>query len=218
MIPRRESASKRCGWPVSFPAASPWRWPIDVLKSDTDYYLDYTFNETLRQLQKADVFLPTDPKALARAVDRLSDSQLKAAPDLEPVLVARLERKGMDLNTRSGALEQLSDLHKSNRVREAIASLRRLDATGASPAAFSDLGTLLAANPVGDLVAAQDTLKSLASGAKEIPVRRAAMAALVVAAGQARCALAANRRTPRRQDRVDRFHHFADRSGIPRHF
>ncbi len=90
----------------------------------------------------------------------------------------------MDLSTRSGALEELANLHKSNRVREAIASLRRLDATGASLPVFADLGTLLAANPVADLTAAEATLKQLASEAKLAPVRRAGMAGRVVAEGK----------------------------------
>jgi glucose/arabinose dehydrogenase/lysophospholipase L1-like esterase/plastocyanin len=156
----------------------------DVLKYDTDYYLDYTFNETLRQLQKSEIFLPSVPKALARAVERLSDAQLKSAPDVEAVLESRLQRKGMDLNTRSGALEQLAVLHKTNRVSEAMAALRRLDISGAAPAAFSDLGILLAANPPADLVAARGALRQLSSEAKEAPVRRAALAGMLVADGK----------------------------------
>jgi glucose/arabinose dehydrogenase len=56
----------------------------EVLKYDTDYYLDYTFNETLRQLQDPSkgIFLPTDPQALARTVSRLNDAQLKEAADV----------------------------------------------------------------------------------------------------------------------------------------
>jgi plastocyanin len=158
----------------------------DVLKHDMDYYLDYTFNETLRQLEKSpkDIFLPTDPKALARTLQRLSDSQIKEAPDLETVLVERLQRKGMDLNTRSAALEQLAALHKTNRVHEALAALQRLDTGGGSTAAFGDLGLLLAANPAPDLTRERGALASLAIEARQTDVRRAAAAGLVAADGK----------------------------------
>ena len=157
----------------------------EVLKQETDYYLDYTFNETLRQLQKSpkDIYLPKDPVALAKVVQRLSDPQIKEAPDLEPILLQRLERSGMDLATRSGALEQLATRHHTNRVTEALAALVRLDARGGSPATFADLGTLLAANPVGELSAVRSRLWDLAGGAKQVPVRRAAYAALAAADG-----------------------------------
>src|SRR5262249_47517344 len=44
----------------------------EILKYGMDYYLDYTFNETLRQLEKSpqDIFLPKDPQALARTIKR----------------------------------------------------------------------------------------------------------------------------------------------------
>jgi glucose/arabinose dehydrogenase/azurin len=158
----------------------------EILKYDTDYYLDYTFHETLRQLEKSptDIFLPKDPKALAATLKRLNDSQIKGAADIEPVLLERLERKGMDLNTRSGALEALATLHKADRVQEALAALTRLDTQGGSAPAFGDLGVLLAANPVADLTKARPALLDLAAHAKQVPVRRAGAAALVVSDGK----------------------------------
>ena len=39
------------------------------------------------------------------------------------MLVERLERKSIDLNTRSAALDKLAALHKTDRVSEAIAAL-----------------------------------------------------------------------------------------------
>ncbi|HVR35770.1 MAG TPA: PVC-type heme-binding CxxCH protein, partial [Methylomirabilota bacterium] len=69
----------------------------EILKYDTDYYLDYTFSETLRQLRKSasDLYLPEHPRALARVVSQLSDQELMGAPNLEAVLVERLERTGI---------------------------------------------------------------------------------------------------------------------------
>ncbi|MFO1497656.1 MAG: PVC-type heme-binding CxxCH protein [Verrucomicrobiota bacterium] len=158
----------------------------DLLQYDTDYYLDYTFNETARQLHPSSdaPFLPSNPKALTRAVQRLSDAQVKAAPDLEPVLAQRLERAGMDLNTRSGALELLANMHRTNRVGEALSTLGRLDDASASPVTLRDLGVLLAANSAADLSLVRPSLERLASGAKRAAVRSAGQAALVGADGK----------------------------------
>ena len=158
----------------------------EILKYDTDYYLEYVFKETLRQLQKSsqDVFLPKDPKALARALDRLSDKQLTQAPGVEPVLIERLGRKGVDLNARSSALDQLAKLHQTDRVNEAIAALQRLDTSGGAASTGADLGMLLAANTAPDLTKVRSRLARLAESAKEAPVRRAGYAALVTADGK----------------------------------
>jgi hypothetical protein len=96
-------------------------------------------------LQKSsqDIFLPKDPKALARALDRLSDKQLTQAPGVEPVLIERLGRKGVDLNARSSALDELAKLHQTDRVSEAIAALQRLDTGGGTASTGADLGMLL---------------------------------------------------------------------------
>lgn len=157
----------------------------DILKYDTDYYLDYTFNETLRQLEKSSkgIFLPSDPRALARAVERLNDAQLKEAPDSEAVFLDRLQRKSMDFATRNMALEQLATLHKSDRANEALAALLRLDHKGAAPVVYSDLGVLLASNPSATLSQMRPKLWDMAETARQPYVRRAGQAALVAADG-----------------------------------
>src|SRR5205823_6085446 len=54
----------------------------DVLKYDMDYYLDYTFKETTRQLAKSvnGPYMPKDPKALSGLVARLSMQDLVQSP------------------------------------------------------------------------------------------------------------------------------------------
>jgi glucose/arabinose dehydrogenase/azurin len=158
----------------------------EILKHDTDYYLDYTFKETLRQLQKGskEIVLPQDPLVLAKALDRLSDKELLQAPDAEAVVMERLRRKGIDVNIRSSALDQLAKLHKTDRVSEAITALRRLDSAAAAPSAAADLGLLLTATPASDLAKSRAALSNLADTARQTPVRRAAYAALVAADGK----------------------------------
>jgi glucose/arabinose dehydrogenase/azurin/HEAT repeat protein len=158
----------------------------EILKYDTDYYLDYIFKETLRQLQKGskEIFLPQDPLVLARTLDRLSDKELMQAPDVEAVIIERLRRKGIDVNTRSKALDQLAKLHQTDRVSEAITALRRLDSASATPSAAADLGLLLTATPASDLAKSLAALSNLAESARQTPVRRAAYAGVVAADGK----------------------------------
>jgi glucose/arabinose dehydrogenase/azurin/HEAT repeat protein len=157
----------------------------EVLKYDTDYYLDYTFKETKRQLQRSpkDIVLPTHPKALARVIGDLSDSELLEAPESEAVLFARLERKGLDVNARGTAVDKLASLRKTDRVTETIAALRRLDERSGSDTVVRDLAVLLTANPA-DLANARETLTALSRSAAHATVRHAAWAGVVTADGK----------------------------------
>ncbi len=170
----------------------------EIQKYDTDYYLDYTFKETSKQLQKSskDIYLPKDPKALAGVLGRLSDKDLLAAPESEPVLLARLERKSLDLNARNGAIDGLTKARKTDRISEIITALQRLDANKGAATAMNDLGILLAANPASDLAKARPSLNKLAESAEQAPVRRAGYAALVAAAGKPDSAWAATEKNP----------------------
>jgi len=156
----------------------------EVTKSEMDYYLDYTFKETTKQLQKTTKdYIPKDAKLLAVAVNKMSDKELAAAPNVEPVLVARLERRGIDLNTRNAALEELAKIHKSDRTAEAVAALQRLDVAGAPIQPINDLAVLLTAIP-GDLGKVRNDLSRLSSDTHQPAVRRAAYAAMVAADGK----------------------------------
>lgn len=155
----------------------------DILKYDTDYYLDYTFNETMRQLQRSpqNIFIPADPKAQARVLARLSDKEILNAPDSEAVFLQRLERRGMDLNTRIAALDKLAEARKNDRTAEVVAALQRLDRSGAPGTTVADLTMILASTPSSDLLKVRPTLTKMAVSASEIQTRRAAYAALITA-------------------------------------
>ena len=155
-----------------------------ITKYPTDYYLDYTFKETTKQLSKsAKNYMPKDPTLLAASLTRLSDKELAAAPATEAVLLARLERKSSDVNTRNTALEDLAKLHKTDRATEAVAALGRLDQAGASLQTINDLALLLTAMPDG-LGKQRGELQRLTSDTHQPAVRRAASAALVAADGK----------------------------------
>src|SRR5438105_1854128 len=155
-------------------------------KYPTDYYLDYTFKETTRQLQTTikGHYLPKDPKALVGVLAKLSDKDLMEVSDVEPVLVERLNRQSTEINARNAALEKLAGIHKTDRISEAIAALRRLDEKSGPVIAVKDLANLLSVAPASDLSRERTTLTELAHNASHPPVRSAAYAAMVTADGK----------------------------------
>jgi glucose/arabinose dehydrogenase/azurin len=158
----------------------------DVLKHEMDYYLEYTFKETTRQLQKSipGVFLPTDPTALRALPVRMPTRDLLDAAGEEAVLVERLERPGLSVKVRSASLTALAARRKSTPAREAIAILKDLD-TGERPAsAAEEVGYLVASLPRADLSRRRAELAGLAASGKKAPVRRAAYAGMVAADGK----------------------------------
>ncbi len=155
-----------------------------VTKFPMDYYLDYTFKETTKQLSKsAKNFVPKDPALLAASITRMTDKELAAAPVSEPILLARLERKTSDVNTRNSALEDLAKLRKTDRATEGVAALKRLDTPDASLQSVNDLALLLTAMPDG-LAKQRAELQRLTTDTHQPAVRRAASAALVAADGK----------------------------------
>jgi len=156
----------------------------EILKKPMDYYLDYTFKETTRQLQSVlkETIMPTDPQALTYVIEHMSDNELAQAPEVEAVLLARLERKSFDANKREQALAKLASLHKTDRVTELLSALGRLDEKGEAGAPAADeLGKLLATTPAPELVKSRAALTTFAEKATQPTARRVAWVALVTA-------------------------------------
>ena len=156
---------------------------LEILNHETDYYLLYTLEETMRALSPspADV---KDPRALQFVLNRLTNAELAAAPALEPVYVAQVERKGMDVATREKALTELARIRGSSREAEIAAALVRMDERNKDTGAAEELGRLLAAAPRAELVKIGDTIRRMASKDHSLPaVRRAGMAARVAMSG-----------------------------------
>ncbi|MEO6740435.1 MAG: HEAT repeat domain-containing protein, partial [Chthoniobacteraceae bacterium] len=154
-----------------------------ALGHEMDYYLNYTYDETMKQLRSLskDFVLPKDPASLAMALHKLSDGELGKAPVIEPVLMERLERKTTDAGARDNAINELVKLNKTDRVTEMISVLGKLDAKGGSASAGAqELAKTLGQSTPADLAKARSGLASLAQTAKLGPVRNAAWAALVI--------------------------------------
>jgi uncharacterized cupredoxin-like copper-binding protein len=155
---------------------------LEVLNHEMDYYLDYTLGETMRVLD-VDVKSLKNPKAVAYVVNRLTNDELAAAPEVEAIWQARVERKGFDTVKREAALARLTELRKQDRVIILTDSINKLDTQGAeAQAAVGELGRLLLAGGTAALKPHRPMLYSMSRNAiSQGFTREVAYAAVAVA-------------------------------------
>ncbi|WP_038170920.1 PVC-type heme-binding CxxCH protein [Verrucomicrobium sp. BvORR106] len=155
----------------------------DVLKYDTDYYLDYCLKETLRQLQSLskEKVLPAEPAVLAALITRMDDKELDAQPAVEAVLVAKLQRKSYDLAKRDRFLKELARIRNTDPVAELVNAIKTLDGKdGADASVATELGKMLVATPAARLEKVIPQVTELAKGARMPAVSRTAWATLIM--------------------------------------
>ena len=104
---------------------------LSVLNHPMDDYLDYTLAETMRVLP-VDVKSLKNPQAISYIVNRLSNDELAAAPELEPIWQARVQRRGFDSTKREAAITALMALRKQDRIAILTDALIKLDTRGAT--------------------------------------------------------------------------------------
>ncbi len=160
------------------------RVAFEAPKREMDYYLEYTFRETVRQLQSLvpEILLPVDERALAYVVTHMSEVDLAKAPETEAILSQRIDRQGFDPIKREEALTVLAKLHGADRTQELAAALQRTDANGREgDLSANELGKMLTSLPGLNLAKSRATLVALSQNAAQDSVRRAAWAALATA-------------------------------------
>ncbi len=168
---------------------------LEVLRHETDYYIDYTLGETILALEpewKAAVlsgsekpFAAGNAKGLEYLVARLDTAELARAARSDAVLAALLERPGVDDETRLEALSETARRRGTAAVDVLIAALRHADARedGHADHVGSELGRILARLEPTALARARAAIAGLAELARRPVVRRHAIAALVSADG-----------------------------------
>ena len=176
-------------------AASFYRDPeaVDVAlairKQPTDYYLNYTLGETMRQLEpvwRAAIasgapIARDNPVGFAYLIDRLSTAELLKAPRTPEVLEALVFRADLNEADRSVALDRLARLRRTNRLTELLAAVDA--AAGTNSPAAGPLARLLPLQNAPDLREVSGRLAALASGSPSPEVRQAAWAARALADG-----------------------------------
>lgn len=174
-----------------------------ALRHPTDYYLDYVFDETLRQLSTEvdEVLLPAERDLAAAYVRRMPDAALLVAPATAEVLGERIARSSIEPPLRQQALAALALLQQTDRATVLVHSLARLDERDGDAVA-DDLARALANEEVRELAPHRAALEGLADGARRPAVRRAALAALTVLSGDGAALFAAAASKARREQTV----------------
>jgi glucose/arabinose dehydrogenase/azurin len=162
---------------------------LTALKHSTDYYIEYTLGETLRQLKpwvlKAlanhESIAADNPAGLNYLVRTLDTSEMLKLPDSIPTLRALVERKDATDTERLNALGKLAKKAKTGRVEQLFAIFgAELDTNPSAQASFAHLLTWQARD---QLKPERARLAKLALNARAADVRQAAWAALTVVDG-----------------------------------
>jgi azurin len=160
---------------------------LTALKHSTDYYLDYTLGETLRQLKpwvlKAlanNVPIAADnPAGLNYLIRTLDPAELVKLPRTVPALTALVERKDATDSDRLNALSQLAKKAGTGRVAQLFKLFDpKLDTDETAQASFAHLLTW---QPRDQIKPERDRLAKLALEAHAPDVRQAAWAAVAIA-------------------------------------
>ncbi|MHB1308573.1 MAG: PVC-type heme-binding CxxCH protein, partial [Limisphaerales bacterium] len=160
---------------------------LAVLKQPTDYYLDYTLTETLRQLEpywrraiaEGRAFATDNPAGVNHLVARATTAELLNLPPTDLVQTAILGRAEIPDATRNAALVALAERQSDT---PAVALLGLLEQThGVTPESAATRARLLPLQPTADLRPVRDRLIALAQAGGAPAIRPAVWAALVVA-------------------------------------
>ncbi|HXJ73524.1 MAG TPA: PVC-type heme-binding CxxCH protein, partial [Candidatus Dormibacteraeota bacterium] len=117
---------------------------LAALKHSTDYYIDYTLKETLRQLEpwwrkaiaEGQPIAADNPAGVNHLIRNVSTAELLKLPRTSGVLLAMLTRPDVLDATRVEALDALAQERKTTRITELLAALDA-SAPGDGPGAFN---------------------------------------------------------------------------------
>ena len=175
---------------------------LTILKHPTDYYLDYCFKETMRQLKPwwqnaiaEGKELATDNAAgIAFLLDSVSSADLMKLPKSPVTVTAMLTRPDAKMEQRTEALSELAKLKKispTETLVNILATVSTKDDRG-----MRDLCTMLVQQSAADLKSSRAAIQKIAvSGASDI-VKQSATAALITADGSINAAWDAARKSP----------------------
>lgn len=182
---------------------------LEVLRQETDYYLQYVLDSTITTLDKAwkpalsagRAIAADHPEGLTYLLTRMSPAELTALPRSEPVFHELLRRAGVEFRVRRDALDGLAGISGTSVVQELIAAIERLDGMPGTSAAARDLAQMLTASDAAALSSARTELEHLALRGRTARVRQGAWAALMRADGSVERAWRQSAASPRQ--RVD---------------
>lgn len=156
---------------------------LESLKKPSDYYLDYTLKETLKQLEPywrkaiadGQTLAADNPAGVSYLVASVNNTELMKLPKTPTVLEAILTRPGITDADRSVALDALATERKKERVAELIELLKK-PGTGEA-----GLARLLPFQTADDLKKARAQVAALAAESGSAETRQAAWASMALA-------------------------------------
>ncbi len=158
---------------------------LRILKHPTDYYLDYCFKETMRQLKpwwkdaiaEGKDIAAENPPGIDFLLGSVSAAELAKLPKSPVTLAAMLTRGDATADQQVQALAELVKLRKTT-AAETLAGMLR---GGKDGAGTRDLCALLVKQPAGELKAARGSLQKLTESGVPDGVKEAAIAAMITA-------------------------------------
>ena len=162
---------------------------LTILKHPKDYYLDYCFKETMRQLQpwwkdavaEGKDIAKDNPQGLEFLMVSVASSDLGKLPKSAGVFMAMLTRPDTTMAQRDEGLRELASLNKTSPVETlamALASISARENRGTL-----DLCSMLLKQTPADLKVAQESIRKLVTADATETVRRTAVAARITADG-----------------------------------
>ncbi len=162
---------------------------LAILKQPTDYYLDYSLKETLRQLQPwwreaiavGRPIAADNPAGLNYLIQNVTTPELLRLPPTPTVLEAILQRSDATDADRGIALDGLARARGTSRLTELLAASET--AAQKESSLIIGLARQLPLQPAEDLQAIRPRLATLSTTAEFPEMRQAAWAALALADG-----------------------------------
>ncbi len=160
---------------------------LTSLKYPSDYYLNYTLTETMKQLEPywkkavaaGQSMAADNPQGVAYLTKSMSTADLMKQPKSPGTLQAVLARPDVSDTTRAEILNGLAEMTK---VTRASAILNAIETTPATDiAAQSSIAKLLPLQPPAELKVVREKLETLAAKGGSTDVRSPALAAVAMA-------------------------------------
>jgi azurin/glucose/arabinose dehydrogenase len=162
---------------------------LAVLKHPTDYYLDYCFKETMRQLEpwwknavaEGKELATDNPAGIAYLLDSVSNSDLIKLPKSPVTFTAMLTRPDVATEQRAIALNELAKFQKTAPTDILVSILATQSDQGKN--GIRDLCSLLLKRSPAELKTSHPAIQKLATTSQSDFVKQNAVAALITADG-----------------------------------
>jgi azurin/glucose/arabinose dehydrogenase len=163
---------------------------LTILKHPLDYYLDYCFKETMRQLEpwwknavaEGKQLAMDNPAGINYILGSVGGGDLHKLPKSAITFTAMLTRDGVPKEHRAEALTEMAKLKNASVADTLVDTLASVANTPGSSAA--DLCALLLQLPAADLKSIQPKLQKIAAAEASEVVAQSTAAAIIVADGQ----------------------------------